>query len=901
MLIVRCFCCAILFVFCWLPLGTASAQTDFSWNGTAGAFSNANQWSPTGGPPTSADNALFQAGSSFTVSGNGTALRLDVAVSDVTFTGAISPTGSLLAPAVIIGPMSSAGSATFDGSSAALNAGSVVAIGPFGASSLTFSDGATGTSQGISGGSAATVIGLNPAGNGTLTVTGIDSSYTATGGLSLGGEGTGVVHVLDQGHLETSGGASGAGLNIGFDSTGYGTLNISGDATVNNQFQTNLGLSGTGILNISSGSFTTSDNGLANPALSIARFTGSEGDLNVSGTGVVTTVGEIIVGGDGIGTMTITDDGFVDSIIDTDAPAIVGFGSSATGNILIDGPSAEWHVTDALVVGQQGFGTVELTDGGRLYIDDTVNTGDPYLYIGEAAGSFGTVRVSDEFSYLEAFDIPIILGKDEEADGTLEVFNQSEAFVQHTTVGGEGYGEVYVDGASTLTTGTMVIADKSTSEGYVEVREDSALDVLGQLIVGHESGGDAFNELYIADSAVTVLEFIVVGNQADSDGSIYIESFEDGGSSSIGGTLTALTVGNLGSGLLDISGNSTVTINGPTDLAVELGSTGTLDMFGSATFTTTGTFTVGNEGDATADMGGTISSGTVFIAKTGGTSFAGVNFGTWTVNDSGPDNGSVFVGGSDTALGGSGQLFVEGTLTVNNRVKIWNGSTARLSSGGTINAAAVVVLGDLRGNGTVDAPTTTLSGVIAPANNAGSNTGKLTIDGNLDFDPSGRFQVEIGGTTPETEFDVIDVTGDVTLDGFLDVFLINGFTLAPGQTFDILNVTGSLTGLIEGHTEGDVVGTFGGTDLFITYAGGDISLFTMAGLVADTEPDGDVDGADFLALQRDNSSLIPTWQTEYGSGSSSFAYSSQVPEPAAIGLLLLGLSLFPCLRNSARV
>ncbi|QDT01585.1 DUF7453 family protein [Adhaeretor mobilis] len=58
-------------------------------------------------------------------------------------------------------------------------------------------------------------------------------------------------------------------------------------------------------------------------------------------------------------------------------------------------------------------------------------------------------------------------------------------------------------------------------------------------------------------------------------------------------------------------------------------------------------------------------------------------------------------------------------------------------------------------------------------------------------------------------------------------------------------------------------------------------------LSADTEPDGDVDGADFLALQRTNPSLIPTWRTEYGSGGSVIAASQQVPEPSAIALLLL--------------
>ena len=54
----------------------------------------------------------------------------------------------------------------------------------------------------------------------------------------------------------------------------------------------------------------------------------------------------------------------------------------------------------------------------------------------------------------------------------------------------------------------------------------------------------------------------------------------------------------------------------------------------------------------------------------------------------------------------------------------------------------------------------------------------------------------------------------------------------------------------------------------------------------DTEPDGDVDGADFLGLQRDDPSLIPQWQTDYPSPLSAAA---AVPEPGTVSLILLAL------------
>ena len=65
----------------------------------------------------------------------------------------------------------------------------------------------------------------------------------------------------------------------------------------------------------------------------------------------------------------------------------------------------------------------------------------------------------------------------------------------------------------------------------------------------------------------------------------------------------------------------------------------------------------------------------------------------------------------------------------------------------------------------------------------------------------------------------------------------------------------------------------------------------------DTEPDGDIDGADFLELQRSNPTLISQWQTDYASGSLSAA--TAVPEPASVVTLCFGgvLALGACRRR----
>ncbi len=110
----------------------------------------------------------------------------------------------------------------------------------------------------------------------------------------------------------------------------------------------------------------------------------------------------------------------------------------------------------------------------------------------------------------------------------------------------------------------------------------------------------------------------------------------------------------------------------------------------------------------------------------------------------------------------------------------------------------------------------------------------LTIDGDY-FKVDGGKEIQLGGLfdgdgdNALAEFDRIDVTGNLELTGTLDVKLIDDFELQPGHVFNFLRVGGVLSGQYDGLSEGELVGNFGGQDLFITYGGGDgndVALFT---------------------------------------------------------------------------
>lgn len=126
----------------------------------------------------------------------------------------------------------------------------------------------------------------------------------------------------------------------------------------------------------------------------------------------------------------------------------------------------------------------------------------------------------------------------------------------------------------------------------------------------------------------------------------------------------------------------------------------------------------------------------------------------------------------------------------------------------------------------------------------GSSAGGININGSLIFSEDSSKIIELGGDLDggrdpsDTEYDYIDVTGDLIINGgTLEVSLINCFQLELDQEFIIAKVDGELTGQYDGLKEGSKVGMFDSVygsnfemPLFITYAGGDgndIALYTQ--------------------------------------------------------------------------
>ncbi len=69
----------------------------------------------------------------------------------------------------------------------------------------------------------------------------------------------------------------------------------------------------------------------------------------------------------------------------------------------------------------------------------------------------------------------------------------------------------------------------------------------------------------------------------------------------------------------------------------------------------------------------------------------------------------------------------------------------------------------------------------------------LTFIGNYIPSSTGVLEIELGGVTPDTGYDHINITGNANLNGTLNISLIDGFVPAPGDSFIILTTTGTVS------------------------------------------------------------------------------------------------------------
>ncbi len=208
------------------------------------------------------------------------------------------------------------------------------------------------------------------------------------------------------------------------------------------------------------------------------------------------------------------------------------------------------------------------------------------------------------------------------------------------------------------------------------------------------------------------------------------------------------------------------------------------------------------------------------------------------------DNGVFETGSGNTIINTTGRVTVDGGRFEAETNVILNRGTLELLNG-TVVADAITLVSDgsfdfMGGRlGVIDfqGTLTNQGGVLAPGELVGT-----TIVSEYNQQVGGTLEIGIGGTVPGTGFDRLIVsTGDVFLNGTLDLQPTLGFTPVLGDTFLIVDV-------LNGNRFGSFAGVLGadlgsGLGFDVLYSSSGVTLEVVSNALA-----GDLDGDGFVGI-----------------------------------------------------
>jgi autotransporter-associated beta strand protein len=259
--------------------------------------------------------------------------------------------------------------------------------------------------------------------------------------------------------------------------------------------------------------------------------------------------------------------------------------------------------------------------------------------------------------------------------------------------------------------------------------------------------------------------------------------------------------------------------------------------------------------------------------------------------------GAVTIGGNIVLAGetevAAGKLTLTGPTQLTSAFDVAAGATLAINGAHTFSSTA-----RLTGNGLVQG-TFNFPGRIAP----GASAGGMAVEGNLAL--SGTLEIEIGGDTPQIDYDQLHIIGAGVLGGTAEVSLINNFDPTFGDSFTIVTGTKPLTGSFDALI---LPGLSGGLGWNVSYLTNSVRLsVTSIGLTlpSDFNSDGSVNSGD-LNVWRNNFGIAANanrnqgdadgdgavtgadfllWQRQFAGGGSTAA-AAAAPEPAAATLAM---------------
>lgn len=382
-------------------------------------------------------------------------------------------------------------------------------------------------------------------------------------------------------------------------------------------------------------------------------------------------------------------------------------------------------------------------------------------------------------------------------------------------VGGAGKGRLFIANGGFVESGSATIGGPFGGEAVVG--GEASRWKAGNLAIGF--GGDGLATLTIEARGEVVSGTTIIGSAPDSLAEVTVTGGIANDRSLL--DVIALTVGGAGAtGHLNVLAGGLVSA-GPLIVADGPGSRGIVTVSG-----------------APAGVGGSIlSTLTMFLGRGGDTATMSVE-----------DGGIVLVGSSlqgtisnlHVAVSSPAELFITGAgsqVSVTGDVNVGTSGErglvslngGRMTVGGTLTVGAD---GEIRGIGALAVPQANRvvrnGGRIAP----GLSPGRLVVEGDYEQTATGLLDVEIGGAAPG-RFDVLEIAGDATLGGTLQLAFIDGFAPRAGDVFAFLDVEGTLAGAF---ADVDVLNLQPGFEFRLQSGGSGLSLIALNDGVVVPEP-----------------------------------------------------------------
>lgn len=760
-------------------------------------------------------------------------------------------------------------------------------VGDGGAGSLIVRDGGAVSTE------ITALIGNKIGSIGRALVTGAGSSWNISSTLHVGNYGDGALRIEDGGVVNSSTSSIGAVLGSS------GAVTITGAGS-----QWNLGSRGLSVGVRDDGTLRVEAGGEVNNfTASIGTQAGSKGVATVTGAGSRWNSAEFLsVGNFGDGTLRVDDGGAVASRV-----SYIGGYTGAVGEAVVTGALSKWTL-DQLSVGRSASGKLRVEAGGLVDADEA--------WIGALAGSTGEALVTGAGSHWTVGDS---LQVGAQSDGTLRV---EAGGVVTSAEGGVGYSPGST-GVATVTgvgsqwnnSGDLQVGVSSDADGVLRVEAggvvanyrgylgSSAGSIGAATITGAGSRWDNASAFYAGLSGdgsllienggvVTCTSFSYLGRNAGSTGAATVT-----GAGSQWNNAGSLFIGSLGEGALLVEEGGVVTSSSGF-IAQDSESSGAVTITGAGSrWTNTTQLAVGG-GTLRVEAGGVVASQVGII----GTSFDAT--GAVTVTGAGSQwNNSVdlYVGGSPIGAryGATLDILDQGFVSVAGTTKLWAEGSVTLADGGvlrterldlTVGAFEMLSGGRLEADAVVG-DLVNLSGVVAP----GVDPGVMTVSGDYDQAANAALEIELGGVEAD-QFDAIAIAGEATLDGTLEVALLNSFTPSAGDLFTVLD-----SGVVNGAfatVDFTAASLPAGLEWRVDYYADRVDLLVIdptQTLAGDYNSDGVVNAADYTVWRDGNSvdssqSGHDLWADNYGASTAtatSNAASQAVPEPASVITMLL--------------